>query len=898
MVSHLILRSAASVAVLILVLAYHSDRSIGQTIDPYRRLTDPRAITDLEGPDTEPLKYRCAVGWPSEMDVSDGYYIVAKGEGAGILTHMWMQLQDRPDSVAEIKIYIDDSLIAHNYLYHFFKRPSGAWRPPFDSIQSGALVCDVQMGFKKNFKITYNANYNNCCLFWAVGWRPVLDPVLVEVFSKDPTPQADARQKAAEEVYWSGDSPWKDAPVQTFAIDEQLAPSGSIEQEINGPGMITEMHIKPSSYDVETLRNIRLQMYWDGSPYPSVDVPLADFFGAGAGMRDVRSHPIRTQKEGMLTSYFPMPFAVHGKIRLMNNSANTIGCAVSIKFSSEPVDRKRTGYFEAQFNEKKALRYHVFHPVGYHQGRGRFVGMQLYLPTWEPGYFLEGDPFFHIDSNGENFIRYTGTEDYFNGGWFFSDGPFSLPFAGCTEIHTSLYRFHYMDAIDFKKSFELNVQHGSRNDFKAWYRTIGYFYNEWTPYWCSRDTVRHGEDVTIAGSGYAPGEDINVQLDDLTFASTSADANGEFTVTKTLDATTRIGGRILSVNGYARPKPLWIVDGPDIYFVRDTFPAYVNWKDTIMVYGTGFPANSKVTLSLDTTLMITNSDIVTDASGRFKAQAYIPYLADGDYHVVAQTDALNKAVSSATLHYTRTLNLEIENMWPPLLQDGFARQDYMGYYPDNWSEQYYLLFITDPGKRLAVKFSVPISDTFEVTTYATRGARFGDYDITLDNFAPVTFFGYEDREITDPARSGPVALGTHFLAAGDHYLTFTCVGKDDRTSEYLLGADNLVLRPTTSYQPLPASAAPTPVVALEPFVAYPNPVEKVLKLFVSVDSADRLISAEVVDALGIARQTYYPVHVSSDGVIELHVGDLTPGHYHLLLKEANKSIGITGFVKF
>ena len=140
---------------LVLALLLVGTDSFSQTIDPYRRLTDPRAITYLDGPDAEPLQYRCAVGWASERDEGDFYFVLAKGEGAGILTHLWMQLQNRPDSVTNIKIYIDDSLVVHERLYSFFKRPSGVLRPPFDSLQSGGLVCDVQMPFKKNFKITY-----------------------------------------------------------------------------------------------------------------------------------------------------------------------------------------------------------------------------------------------------------------------------------------------------------------------------------------------------------------------------------------------------------------------------------------------------------------------------------------------------------------------------------------------------------------------------------------------------------------------------------------------------------------------------------------------------------------------------------------------------------------------
>ena len=885
-------------ALFVLVLLLGATQAFSQTIDPYRRLTDPRAITYLDGPDAEPLQYRCAVGWAQERDPGDFYFVLAKGEGAGILTHLWMQLQNQPDSATNLKIYIDDSLIVHDRLYSFFKRPSGAFRPPFDSLQSGGLVCDVQIPFKKNFKVTYYSEYKHCCLFWAVGWRPVLDPVHVEVFSVNPTPQADAQQKAAEKVYWSGESPWKGTPVETFSQDKTITLNDPIEQELVGPGLLTELHIKPSNYETETLRNIWLEMYWDGSPHASVNVPLADFFGAGAGMRNMRSHPIRTQMEGMLTSYFPMPFAVKGKFRIVNRSEKPVGLAVTWKVSREAIDRDRMGYFEAQFNKRNSLRYHVSHPVGYHQGRGRFVGMQLYLPVWEPGYFLEGDPLFHVDSNDENFIRYTGTEDYFNGGWFFSDGPFSLPFAGCTELHTSLYRFHYMDAIDFKSSFELLLHHGQRNDFKVSFRTIGYFYNLWTPFWTSRDTLRRGERLDISGTGYAPGEELNIKLNAKGIATINADASGAFSYGLTIDAGISLGGNILSVNGHARPKPLWITEGPDIYFVRDTFPAYVNWKDTFIVHGTGFAPNKTVSIYLDTTEVLYSSKVEADATGRFVAMVMVPYVDDGEYQVVAASDNGERAMTKQKLLATRTYDLEIENMWPPVIDEGLARPDYMGYYLNFFSEQYYLLFMAEPQKRLVVQFWAPIADTFDVSIYATRGARFGNYNISLDDSEPVLFLGYEDRGFSDPIRSEAISLGRNYLTEGYHYLTFTCISKDERSTEYLLGADNLVLDPVTAYKPLLSSIEIPITVAADKLVLYPNPVQNVLRIAIGHDSADQLVDAEITDALGRVQMHLASVQVLSDGVLSLHLGEFLPGHYRIRLSSNGKSLGSTGFSKY
>ncbi|HET6512819.1 MAG TPA: DUF2961 domain-containing protein [Candidatus Kapabacteria bacterium] len=825
------------IPLLLLVLSLSSVRA--QTIDPYRRLTDPRAIMDLQGEDVEPLRYSCGVAWPTGRDPLDGAFVIAEGEGPGIITHIWMQLYEKHDTAVTLKIYIDDTLVIEDYLYAFFKRANGVLRPPLDSVQSGGLVCDVQIPFKRNFRITFLTGFENCCLFRAVGWRPVRDPSLVESFRPQPSQRLKDQQQAAEAIYWDGRSPWRDTPAESYQIKRVLGSNEAIEQLLPGPGLITELHVKPSNYDAQALRDVWMEFYWDGSPTASVMVPLADFFGAGAGMRDVRSHPIRTKSDGIMTSYFPMPFVVSAKLRFVNRAAAPIELDVTIMKSSEPIDRQRLGYFVTEFNERKKLAYSIHHPTAYQLGRGKFVGMQLFLPVWEPGYFLEGDPIFHVDSNWENYTQYTGSEDYFNGGWFFSDGPMSLPFAGCTHIHTSLYRFHYLDAVDFKSSFELKLQHGVQNDFKAWYRTVAYFYKQWTPFWTSLDTVARGKSIQIGGTGYQTNQAISIQIGDV-ISNATADANGAFSSNFTIPTTIRPGGYFVTVNGEQKPKPLWITTGPDVYFIRDTFPTQVRWKDPVSIFGHGFAPNSRVRLYLDS-VPFSAQTFMTNAAGSLAAQVQVPYAEDGEYKIVVRSDDHEwLATSSESLSNTRTLNFEIENLWPPVLNEGVGMPDYMGYFWTPFSEQYYLFFYAEPQKRIVVNFNVPVADTFDVSIYMTKGLRFGDYSIQLNSTPGVNYYGFENRDYYQPIRSGAISLGRHYLPEGEHYLTFTVIGKHDSATEYLMGADNIVLQPVTAFRNPVAEVRPMPLN--REINVYPNPATGLMSINTDPDSAGQLYS--------------------------------------------------------
>ena len=74
-------------------------------------------------------------------------------------------------------------------------------------------------------------------------------------------------------------------------------------------------------------------------------------------------------------------------------------------------------------------------------GRGRVVGVveSATGPTTGgrfPRWYLEGNERAEIDMAQTPVIQGTGTEDFFNGGWYFENGPFTLPLHG-NASHTT-----------------------------------------------------------------------------------------------------------------------------------------------------------------------------------------------------------------------------------------------------------------------------------------------------------------------------------------------------------------------------------------------------------------------------------------------------------------------------
>ena len=93
------------------------------------------------------------------------------------------------------------------------------------------------------------------------------------------------------------------------------------------------------------------------------------------------------------------------------------------------------------------------------KGKGHYVGCSLSTQGREQNYlsFLEAPEYVWIDEDWQApRITGTGLEDYFLGGWYFREGPFTGPLHGVPSkdafnASVSMYRIHELDAISFNE---------------------------------------------------------------------------------------------------------------------------------------------------------------------------------------------------------------------------------------------------------------------------------------------------------------------------------------------------------------------------------------------------------------------------------------------------------------
>ncbi|HTY09566.1 MAG TPA: glycoside hydrolase family 172 protein [Bacteroidota bacterium] len=264
-------------------------------------------------------------------------------------------------------------------------------------------------------------------------------------------------------------------------------PAGAAAElaNIKGPGVITMFWTTISSSDKYFLRHIVLRMYWDGEKDPSVEVPIGDFFGTGFQYKQYLT-PFIGMSSGGYYCYFPMPFNVSARVEAVNETGQAIPnfyYHIDYHQLSAPLD-STVAYFHATWHREIRTDPSHYYTVLEAEGEGHLVGINLNMQSYDGGLsFLEGDEMIFVDGEKEASIKGTGTEDYFNSGWYFNQGEYSAPYHGLILKDDSLgriaaYRFHILDCIPFKKSIRALIEHGTQNTEIADYSSTAYWYQK------------------------------------------------------------------------------------------------------------------------------------------------------------------------------------------------------------------------------------------------------------------------------------------------------------------------------------------------------------------------------------------------------------------------------------
>jgi hypothetical protein len=278
--------------------------------------------------------------------------------------------------------------------------------------------------------------------------------------------------------------------------------------------------------------NARLRITWDGRAQPSVDAPIALFFGAGTLYnRDnreylVKAFPVSIRFAGgriELACYFPMPFFSSAHIELAGAGQAVDGVEWSLRTLPLREPKSRLGYFHATYRDfpsptpgEDLVLLDSRGAEGAGEWSGSFVGTSFIFSHNANLETLEGDPRFFFDDSLTPQAQGTGTEEWGGGGDYWGGLNMSLPFAGHpvgarsaqaavndADKIESAYRFLLGDLMPFGKNAVIRLEHGGLDESREHYETIAYWYGLPSPSLVESDRLQIGDAAAEQAHGYS-----------------------------------------------------------------------------------------------------------------------------------------------------------------------------------------------------------------------------------------------------------------------------------------------------------------------------------------------------------------------------------------------------------
>jgi hypothetical protein len=252
--------------------------------------------------------------------------------------------------------------------------------------------------------------------------------------------------------------------------------------DLDGSGVINRAWFTIRNRDPLLLRNAILRYSWDDEDRPSVEVPFGDMFGCG--FAEYRHHTALMQgmTSGGFHSYWPMPYSDGAHLELLNLGKTPIS-HLYYNIQYQETDEVAPTRFHAQWRRENPTKIDENYLILDAEGEGHFMGCLMSMQSYVKGslVFLEGDEMIYIDGEAEPSIYGTGTEDYFQGAWYFLNGEFAAPFHGLTlfdkeNAKVSAYRHHVPDPITFKKSIRVTMEHCHGNILQEDYSSVALWY--------------------------------------------------------------------------------------------------------------------------------------------------------------------------------------------------------------------------------------------------------------------------------------------------------------------------------------------------------------------------------------------------------------------------------------
>jgi hypothetical protein len=418
--------------------------------------------------------------------------VLGRFEGSGRLARIWLtqnSIRSAPADDEVLRIWVDDrpEPLVEAPLAAVLDGSAGEiFAPPFGAGSTRRLAWYYPLVFADKLVVALDGLGDGDLYFHQVD--VVLDRERrPRRAAASRSPQRDRAKEALAAAVPAAGSP--------VAQRLSLAPSETVvTHELGGPATVVKARLRVARAALASLGDVVLDVRWDG--VTAMSLPLVDLFGAAAVPPERSSPALGARSDGdavELSLRLPMPFAETARWALTNVGKAAIDLELVLEVK-DGVPAGRFGRLHAQRFETAAPASGP-HRIASVAGAGRLVGVCASLRghgmtegrrAGHPMHFLEGDETIVVD--GEITVGGTGTEDYFDGAFYFQDGPGATPFAQVWGVGRAggeppqavaqACRWHVLGAaIDFGKSLAVDLEVGpGAPELLDAYRSVAFLY--------------------------------------------------------------------------------------------------------------------------------------------------------------------------------------------------------------------------------------------------------------------------------------------------------------------------------------------------------------------------------------------------------------------------------------
>jgi len=425
------------------------------------------------------------------LKIVDGEGLIFEASGAGILSRIWLTQGEGAarelDESIRLRIRIDGKTMPDidMSLREFFSGRFRGLRPPLVEdfrIHGGGNVSRLPIGFQKGCRVSL-LGAERSKIWFQVG--AMLLQNTQTSLERNRETEAIKLQRMLRR---SGGDPWPGGTYRSRHGSLRLLPEHWTKVvEYSGHGQINALLL---DFPREVWPQVELQLSVDGREM--LRMSLAWFFGVAGPRCEAPESLFLGGRDGILYSYFPMPYWKMVRISLWNPGRTVISGEYSVR-RSERAPQTDAGYFRAA--KINSVELHPGTPAELLRLDGWIRLAGFFLTSGGIGEsldFLEGDEIFHLDGEDQVSWHGTGVEDFFGGGFYFrgSSGKielFSGPLSGLSCLRAespkslSMYRLMPATGPVVRRKLQMLWEGGSEDQLPVRWRGVAWYYERIDP---------------------------------------------------------------------------------------------------------------------------------------------------------------------------------------------------------------------------------------------------------------------------------------------------------------------------------------------------------------------------------------------------------------------------------